>query len=164
MACCVPIPSPCLMETNVQQAFKAEFEQLRQEVIAYYHSSGRAASGRWASTVQVQELPNGFTLVADDYINGRGPGKPPPSAAIEQWIAQKGIAARLGKEISVSSLAFLIARKIARMGWQPKEGQDNLIAQVVTPERIQQLMDKVAPVYLDNLAQQFFDSLKTDLT
>ena len=152
------------METNVQEIFRAEMEQLRQEVIAQYRSSGRAASGRWAETVQVQQLPNGFTLVADSYINGRGPGKAPPSAVIQQWITQKGIAARLGKEISVSSLAFLIARKIARMGWHPPAGQEDFIAQVVTPARIQKIIDKVAPVYLDTLAQQFFDSLKTDLT
>ena len=151
------------METNVQEIFRAEMEQLRQEVIAQYRSSGRAASGRWAETVQVQQLPNGFTLVADSYINGRGPGKAPPSAVIQQWITQKGIAARLGKEISVSSLAFLIARKIARMGWHPPAGQEDFIAQVVTPARIQKIIDKVAPVYLDTLAQQFFDSLKTDL-
>lgn len=152
------------METNVQEILRAEMEQLRQEVIAQYRSSGRAASGHWAETVQVQQLPNGFTLVADGYINGRGPGKAPPSAVIQQWITQKGIAARLGKEISVSSLAFLIARKIARMGWQPPAGQEDFIARVVTPARIQQIIDKVAPVYLDTLAQQFFDSLKTDLT
>jgi hypothetical protein len=141
------------MEANVRQAFKAEFEKLRQEIIARYEQSGMKAGGSWANTVQVQELPNGFTIVADSYINGRGPGKAPPSEAIEQWIKRKGISARIKGDISTGSLAYLIARKIARQGWKPKKGNEDIAGQVATPQRIQQIMDAVAPVYAENFAR-----------
>lgn len=141
------------MEANVRALLRAEFEKLRQEVIARYEQSGMKASGNWAKSVQVQELPNGFTIVADDYLNGRSPGKAPPSEVIEKWITQKGIAARIKGEISVSSLAYLIARKIAQKGWHPKKENENIVEQVATPQRIQQIMDAVAPVYAENFAR-----------
>lgn len=143
------------------ETLRAEFELLRQEVIARYESSGMRVSGNWAESVLVEELPNGFTLVADGYINGRGPGKAPPSEAIEKWLTQKGIAARLQDEISTGSLAYLIARKIAREGWTPKENAADIIAQVVTPQRIQQIIDKVEAVYFQQFSDQISNTLKS---
>jgi len=149
------------MEANIKETLRAEFEKLRDEILAKYEASGMAASGNWGESVQVQELPNGFTIVADSYINGRGPGKAPPSAAIEKWIAQKGIASRLNGEISVSSLAFLIARKIAREGWKPKKGFENLVESTATPQRIQQILDAVAPLYVQNFTNEISAYLNT---
>jgi hypothetical protein len=147
--------------SSVTQVMAAEFEQLRQDIIAAYRASGAEASGKWADSVQVQQLPNGFTIVADDYINGRGPGKPPPSAAIEQWLVQKGIAARLGSEISVSSLAFLIARKIARQGWKPKPDAEAIIERVATPQRIMQILNKAGQEHLSQFTANIINYLKT---
>ena len=138
----------------------AEFELLKSEVIAAYEASGNNASGNWVDSVTVQRLPNGFTLVADDYINGRGPGKPPPSAAIEAWIKQIGIASKLEKGMTTQSLAYLIARKISRKGWQPKPGSNNFVNNVVTPQRIQQILDKVGGVYAANFTSQIINLLK----
>ena len=134
--------------SSITKLLAAEFELLKAEVIAKYEASGMDVSGKWASTIVVQQLPNGFSLVADDYINGRGPGKPPPSVAIEAWIKQKGIAAKLEKGMSVQTLAYLIARKIAREGWKPKPEHQNIIDGLVTPQRIQQILDKVGQVYV----------------
>ena len=145
---------------SLNNLLRPDFEQLRQEVIAAYQTQGQAATGNWADSVQIIELPNGFSLVADDYINGRGPGKPPPSSAIEQWIINKGIAARMGKDISIGSLAFLIARKIARTGWHPKPGTQNPIEAVVTPQRIQQLLDKAADYYTSDFCSTIINLLK----
>ncbi|MFP5437474.1 MAG: hypothetical protein ACLGH8_06810 [Bacteroidia bacterium] len=139
------------MDSNINETLRAEFELLRQEVLARYESTGVKASGKWAKSIRIEELPNGFTLVADAYVNGREPGKAPPSEAIEKWIVQKGIAARLSDNISVNSLAYLIARKIAREGWQPKAGTENLLQQVVTPQRIQQLLNKLIPSHIQDL-------------
>ena len=149
------------MEANIKETLRAEFEKLRDEIVANFEASGMGASGNWGESVQVQELPNGFTIVADDYINGRGPGKAPPSAAIEKWIEQKGIASRLNGEISVSSLAFLIARKIAREGWKPKQGFDDIVANTATPQRIQQILDAVAPLYVQNFTDEISAYLNT---
>lgn len=151
------------MDSNITETLRTEFELLRQELVARYESSGVKASGKWAETIRIEELPNGFTLVADAYINGRGPGKAPPSEAIEKWIVQKGIAARLSDNISISSLAFLIARKIAREGWKPKAGTEDVVQQVLTPQRIQQVIDKVTPLYINTFTQDLMSFLNTDL-
>mgnify|MGYP001763027373 FL=1 len=95
------------MDSNITETLRKEFESLRQEVMARYESSGVKASGKWAESIRIEELPNGFTLVTDSYINGRGPGKAPPSEAIEKWIVQKGIATRLSNEISAVSYTHL---------------------------------------------------------
>ena len=75
---------------------------------------------------------------------GRRAGKFPPIDAIKQWIQDKGIASRIQGQISISSLAFLIARKIAKKGWK-REGYGGveLISSVVTDERIQKIIDEV---------------------
>lgn len=149
------------MEANIKETLRAEFEKLRDEIVARYEASGMSASGNWGESIQVQQLPNGFTIVADDYITGRKPGKAPPSKAIEKWIAQKGIASRLKGEITVSSLAFLIARKIARGGWKPKAGFEDIVASTATPQRIQQILDAVTPLYLQNFTDEISAYLNT---
>jgi hypothetical protein len=146
------------MSNTPQQLLAAEFELLRAEVIAAYQGS-MEAGGNWAESVTIQPAPAGYSITAADYINGRSPGKPPPSEAIEAWINQKGIASRLEKNMTVSSLAFLIARKIAREGWQPKPGNGNSIDGVVTPQRIQHILDKVGESYLANLTTQITNYL-----
>jgi len=146
--------------SNANQALAAEFELLKADIIAVYEASGQAVSGNWAATVKVETTPNGYSITAADYINGRGPGKPPPSEAIEQWIKQKGIATRLQKNMTISSLAFLIARKIGREGWQPKAGTLNIIDSVVTPERIQRMLDNVGQAYLTNFTDDIIIYLK----
>ncbi|KGO91739.1 hypothetical protein [Flavobacterium subsaxonicum] len=141
------------------QLLQAEFEALKADIIAAYEASGMATGGNWGKSVQIQQLPNGLSLVADGYINGRKPGKAPPSAAIEAWLVKKGIAARLKEQISVSSLAFLIARKIAKKGWQPKPGTVNPIDAVATPQRIQKILDKVGQAHLQNFTTQIINYL-----
>lgn len=148
------------MNSGVSQLLSAEFEALRQEIIAAYEASGMETSGNWGNSVKVQQLPNGFSIVADDYINGRGPGKPPPSDVIEQWIIKKGISARLGTEISVSSLAFLIARKIARLGWKPKAGFEDIVGGIATPQRISKILDKAGTLYVSGFTTEILNYLK----
>lgn len=142
-----------------QQLLAAEFEKLKQEVILAYEASGTETSGNWADTLKVEQTPYGYSITAAEYINGRSPGKPPPSEAIESWILKKGIASRLEKNITVSSLAFLIARKIAREGWKPKPGTLNILDSVVTPQRIQQILDKVGESYLSDFTTQIINHL-----
>ena len=146
--------------SNANQVLAAEFELLKADIIAAYEASGQVVSGNWADTVKVEATPHGYSITAADYINGRAPGSPPPSEAIEQWIKQKGIAARLQKNMTISSLAFLIARKIGKEGWRPKAGTSNIVGSVVTPQRIQRMLDKVGEVYLTDFTTQISDYLK----
>jgi len=146
--------------SDANQLLAAEFELLKADIISAYESSGQAVTGNWADTVKVEATPHGYSITAADYINGRAPGTPPPSEAIEQWIRQKGIATRLQKNMTISSLAFLIARKIGREGWQAKPGSVNIADSVVTPERIQRMLDNVGEVYLTNFTTQITNYLK----
>ncbi len=149
------------MNSEAAAILKAEFELLRQEIIAKYEASGMESSGNWAQTVQVQQLPNGFSIAAGGYINGRRPGRQPPSEAILQWIKQKGIAARTGNEISLSNLAYLIARKIAKKGWKPKKDAADIVSSIATPQRIQQIIDKAGRPYVAGFTTEILQYLTT---
>ncbi|MCR5863059.1 hypothetical protein LRS05_13395 [Flavobacterium sp. J372] len=64
------------------------------------------------------------------------------------------------KDTSLSSLAYLIARKIARKGWKPKAGYEDVINAVATPERIQSIIDKVGDNELAGFTQNLLEYLK----
>lgn len=125
-----------------------EFENLKKDLIIAYDAKGMRASGKFADTLEVQVTGLTAKLFGEDYSQqletGRKAGRFPPINAIEQWIKDKGIANRIQGEISISSLAFLIARKIARNGWKREEhGGVELISEVVTDQRIQNIIDEV---------------------
>lgn len=125
-----------------------EFELLKDDLIKAYDAKGMRASGKFAETLEVKVQGLTAQLWGEDYAQqletGRKSGKFPPINAIEQWIKDKGIANRIDGQISISSLAFLIARKIANEGWKRQEyGGVELISSVVTDERIQKIIDEV---------------------
>ena len=130
------------------QVLSKEFELLKEDLIKAYDAKGMRASGKFAESLEVRV--NGLTaqLWGESYAQqletGRRAGSFPPISAIEQWIKDKGIASRIQGEISISSLAFLIARKIAQRGWKREEyGGVELISEVVTDVRIQKIIDEV---------------------
>lgn len=79
-------------------------------------AKGLYASGRSARSLKEVTDPDGGRLFGKGYFHfqkvGRRPGRFPPIDAILNWIHDKGIHA----DIPENSLAFLIARKIARSG------------------------------------------------
>lgn len=155
--------------SSTAQILSAEFEAFRNELIERYDELGMRASGQWAESLGVALTENGAELLQESYGDqlefGRKPGKQPPSEVIEQWLRDKGIAARLQKDISISSLAFLIARKIAREGWNRSEhGGTQLISSVVTPERIQSIIDKIGESQLNEFTTKISEYLKTTFT
>tara|TARA_R110002012_G_scaffold190633_1_gene358210 strand:- start:19060 stop:19524 length:465 start_codon:yes stop_codon:yes gene_type:complete len=140
-----------------------EFESLKQDLIAKHIELGMPASGNWERSlvVEVQRLKATITGApyTEQLVNGRGPGKFPPIAAIRQWILDKPIHF-LGK-IKLSSLAFLIARKIAKEGTKyHKQGGTDLVEAVITPERIQSILDKVSEFYIDSFTTEITGFLK----
>lgn len=144
---------------SISEILTAEFEKLKAEISTAYEAGGMAASGSWGSNLQLQLTGNSASITAPDYINGRRPGSPPPSKAIEEWIIAKGIAARLQRDITISSLAYLIARKIGREGWQPK--QEDIVQSIATPARIQQIIDKAGESCLSGFTNEIINHLKT---
>jgi hypothetical protein len=130
------------------QVLSREFEALKTDLIQAYDAKGMRASGKFADSLEVKVTGLTAQLWGEDYAQqletGRKSGKFPPMDAIKKWIEDKGIASRIQGEISISSLAFLIARKIAREGWKREQfGGVELISQVVTDQRMQKIIDEV---------------------
>lgn len=144
---------------SIEQVLTAEFEALKEELAAAYSASGASVTGNWAQQLEVKASGTGAQLWGTGYIEGRKPGTPPPSEAIEQWIVAKGIASRLENDMSISSLAFIIARKIGREGWKPEEG--SVIKKVITAQRIQQIIDKAGMAVLPEFTSDIIHHLKT---
>lgn len=131
-----------------KQILSKAFNNLKGDLIKAYDEKGMRASGNWEDELEVYTDDNIAILFGEDYTQqlqyGRAAGKQPPTAVIEQWIYDKGIDRQIQNEISVSSLAFLIARKIGQEGWKREEyGGVELISEIVTPERIQSIIDEV---------------------
>tara|TARA_R110002167_G_scaffold81296_2_gene222669 strand:+ start:4291 stop:4758 length:468 start_codon:yes stop_codon:yes gene_type:complete len=148
--------------TPQEQILSDEFEQIRFDLIKRYDELGMRASGDFEKSLEVKQNKLSAELWGNHYIeqlvNGREPGKFPPIAAIEKWIGDKGISAF---DISVSSLAFLIARKIAREGTEIfKKGGTDLVDSVITPERIQGIIDKVGRFYINEFTLNITNILK----
>lgn len=132
-----------------------QFDLLKEDLIKAYDAKGMRASGKFADSLEVQtfetELGYKAILWGEDYAQqletGRQSGKFPPMEMINKWINDKGVFTQALQTISISSLAFLIGRKIAREGWKRQGyGGVNLISEVVTDERLQMIIDEVGAV------------------
>ena len=118
-----------------------EMESLKVDIIAAYEASGKKVSGEFAKGLEIKYSPNQATLSGYVYLAGRAAGKMPPIQAIEKWLIIKGITP-IEKKMKISSLAFLIARKIAKNGTK-KENHLAIYNQVITPERIDKILDRI---------------------
>jgi len=145
-----------------------EFEALKKDLIAKHNQLKMKASGNWQNSLNIDVSDSGDLIVASIYgenyteqlVFGRKPGKFPPIKAIEQWILDKGIAG-IGKQIKISSLAFLIARKIAKEGTKYfKDGGTDLVSSVFTPGRIQSIIDKVREINVAFITNGLIEQLK----
>ncbi len=141
--------------SNTSEILKEEFESLKNDLIAKHESLGMKASGNWIDSLENRTKGLSGQLWGEAYteqlVNGRKPGKFPPVKIIEKWIYDKGITPA---GISYSSLAFLIARKIAKEGTEYfKEGTD-LVEAVITPERIQSILDKVSEFQISSFTTE----------
>jgi hypothetical protein len=91
-------------------------EKVRLAYIEDQQAKGIRASGKSAQSLRVSAKKDTGFLYGASYFKyqkeGRKPGGFPPIEKIMEWIRQKNIDA----DISDKSLAFLIARKIARLG------------------------------------------------
>lgn len=113
------------------------------------------ASGKTADSLEVETSNDSVKLlgssVFDQLEYGRGQTKSGGSKgsgklidAIKQWISDKGIVSNIKNDNNNKALAFLIARKIHRQGWNRQGyGGVNLVSEVITTQRIQSIIDKV---------------------
>jgi hypothetical protein len=144
-----------------------EFESIKKDIITLYDQKGMRASGNFAESLEVVvNSETSVKIIGNDYAvqleQGRNAGKFPPIKAIEQWIKDKGVFNEVLQKIKVSSLAFLIARKIAKNGWKrEKFGGVQLISSVITDERIQSIIDKVGEVETIKFTNELIDMLQS---
>lgn len=142
-----------------KQILSQEFEALKADLIRLYDAKGMRSSGKWADSLEVIADENTVVLMGEEYSQqletGRQAGKFPPIADIKKWILDKGIFNSALQKISLSSLAFLIARKIANNGWKRERfGGVELISSVVTAERMQKIIDEVGNVMMVEISTQ----------
>jgi hypothetical protein len=150
---------------EVAKILKTELDILIAELIREYDALGMRASGEWANALESQATETNGKILGLNYSEqlefGRKPGKFPPREAIEKWINDKGLASRIEGQISVSSLAFLIARKIAREGWKRENfGGVELISKVITPEKIQAILNKIGNAYFKDFQSNLIKEIK----
>jgi len=146
----------------------SEFEALRLDLIKAYEAKGMRASGRFAEALETVVSPEQGQLLGLPYAQQLEAGRRPGPVSLEgresikQWIIDKGVFNQAIGEIGLSSLAFLIARKIARDGYdRARYGGVELISSVVTPERIQAIIDKVGATALTQYRTDIISYLKS---
>ena len=145
-----------------KEILRKSFEELRLDLIKEYDAKGMRASGKWADSLQIETTDWSAKITGLNYSQqletGRRAGKFPPISDIEKWIQDKGIQPN---GITIKSLAFLIARKISRQGWN-REGYGgvDLISTVATDERLLGIVDLVGQRELAVLRTDIIKRLK----
>lgn len=116
-------------------------EKIANKVVELYRNEldkqGINASGTLYRNTKSKVVLNGTQLIVylnlEDYYKfvefGRPPGKFPPIDAIENWIKIKPVIPEPinGKIPDTRQLAFLIARKISKEGYQGRHPIENIV-------------------------------------
>jgi len=140
-----------------QKLLEEEMTALRKEILEVYNASGKRTTGEFESGLEVVYSTNNATLMGYEYLGGRRAGKQPPLKAIEDWLEAKGITP-IESTMTVSTLAYLIARKIAKEGTK-KENNLPIYTQVITPERIDQILEKVNQLNVNSFISEIVGTI-----
>jgi len=149
---------------NLSDILNQELETIKQELIDKHVSLKMKASGKWIDGLRVEINTNGGALYGEDYtkqlVEGRPSGKFPPINAIKEWIIDKGLV----YDISLNSLTFLIARKIANSGTDYyMQGGTDLVSGVITDQRINEILKNLEDVIFKEIADIEFEVLKNEM-
>jgi hypothetical protein len=135
-------------------------------LIENYNKLGLRASGEWEQSLKGthEETDTGIKVIisgakyTEQLSIGRKPGKMPPRQAILDWIREKNIQS----ELKPQTLAYLIQRKIGTEGIKVpnKYNRGGLITDVLTNERINDLIKNVGNVILAKQKSDILTSLK----
>ena len=123
-----------------------------------YNNSGKRTSGQFEQGFKAGYSDNKAVIEGHFYLAGRRAGKMPPIENIKQWIVQKGIQP-IKDNISVTSLAWAIAKKIAKDGTN-KEYHIRTYEKVITPKRIDEVINKVSEFNVNLFVNELTAGLK----
>ena len=143
-----------------------EFELIKKDLIDLYDAKSMRASGAFADSLEVIQANYKTQLWGLDYVNqlqsGQAKGTFPSIEAISKWIVDKGVFSSALQTIKLSTLAFLIARKINNFGWKREQfGGVELVSKVITPQRIDDIINKVGVAEAIKITSQikvFYDT------
>ncbi len=135
-------------------------------LIEKYNRLGLRASGEWEQSLKgtQEETETGVKVIilgakyTEQLSIGRRPGKMPPRQVILNWIREKNIQSELKQQ----TLAYLIQRKIGTEGIKVpnKYNAGGLVSDVLTNERINELIKNVGNVVLREQRSDILTSLK----
>lgn len=107
------------MQSNKEMLF-THLDNIRKDIIQDIHAKNISKGDLG---MHIQQKKNEGQLWGYAYwyflVFGRKPGKQPPIESIMGWIERKGITSSIG----IKSLAFLIARKIGKLGTDIYRGE-----------------------------------------
>ena len=138
---------------NNDEIIQQELELLRRDIILAYEASGKKVSGEFEQELEVRDN----ALYGVGYLAGRKAGKRPIISRILNWVQARGLQPFISGQTQ-TQLAFAIANSIAARGTKP-ENHYKIYEDVITPERIQQIIDKVSSININ----AFIDTVVADL-
>ncbi|WP_067151023.1 hypothetical protein [Pseudotamlana agarivorans] len=136
---------------------KEEMEAIISDIIKVYNASGKRVSGEFEQGLEAVYGTNKGTLYGYTYLAGRRAGKMPPVESIKQWIEARGITP-YSEKMSVTSLAWAIAKKIASKGTN-SNNHLKIYEEVITPQRINEIINRVSQFNVN----QFVNELEASL-
>jgi len=114
------------------------------------------ATGRLASSIEVQPTEDGFDIYAEDYYqwveNGRKRGGFPPIKPIMEWIRAKGLKPRGGT--STEQFAYAIRYNLTQQAVKTKGKLPKSPARPFLEEGIANVGDDVLENYVINIEEQ----------
>lgn len=141
---------------STDEVIKEEMESLVADIKAVYEASGKRTTGEFENGLELELSPNKAILYGYTYLAGRAAGKMPPVENILNWVRAKGITPETGTQ---TGLAWAIAKKIAQEGTN-RETQLHIYEQVITPERIQSIIDRVSEINITAFVNEITTELK----
>lgn len=159
------------MSYNTEKILLLEMEKILNEIIASYKLKGMRASGEIERESKITHKSKdslvSASLIMPKHVEQmqwgrRSSTKMPPLSEIYDWIINKRIMARGEKEYKIKGLAFAIARKIQREGFDRSgHGGVKLISDILTDQRINSITTMIGKDILPIFVAEFTNQLKS---
>lgn len=137
---------------TTDEIIKEEIQSILDDIVTLYEQEDKKVSGQFKHGLEAIYEPNKATIRGFVYLAGRKAGKMPPIKALESWVKRKGIF-NVKSEAQVRSIAYVIARKIGEKGTN-KEYHLKVYDQVITPARIDKIIDRIAQLNVNRIVTQ----------